>query len=102
MPTTTTRVRGKPILNSTLTRDYLCAECFSPLVERRVNGIYRVVCARSTDHREYIHQAEAHEIRAENEAVLAWWVRVKRRTEDRDPILQPLGFEDEDDFEGFD
>jgi hypothetical protein len=97
MPTTMTRVNGKWIFNSTLTRDYLCAECFGALVGRRVNGDYRVVCAANPDHREYIHKAEAHEIQTENEMVLAWWAATRT---DEDPVLRPLGLDD--DFEGFD
>jgi hypothetical protein len=96
MPTTMTEVKGRLIFNSTLTRDYLCAECFGGLVERRMDGDYHVICAQDPGHREYIHQAEARKLQAENQVMLDWWTTIK---EDSIPILQPLGLED---FQGFD
>lgn len=33
-------------LNTTLARDYVCAQCWGALVERHINGEFTIVCPR--------------------------------------------------------
>jgi len=47
------------MLNSTLTRDYCCAICHSALVEKVINGAWRVVCSQDPAHQGYVKKTVA-------------------------------------------
>ena len=93
-----TIIEGKPILNTTLVRDYVCGVCFKPLVERTVHiqgqkhPIWAVICAANPVHCGVISKVNAAYLQKEAS------VAMQALAQDP-PVLRPLGLED---FEGFD
>lgn len=54
--------------NQRLVKNHCCAQCFGPLVERFVDGEYRVICPKACKPGGFVTQAWAAKHKAENHA----------------------------------
>ena len=54
------------LFNQRLVKNYCCAQCFGPLVEKFIDDQYQVVCPRNCQPGGFVTQAWAAEQKAEN------------------------------------